>query len=1219
MALMFAVSGFLLYVTKERNSGTKSMLIIMGLDNTTYWMSQILSFLIETSLLSLGVSIAIACQIAAQTDRSISGVYAFFGWFLTLVNLGPFLFTISSLLISDKLSGAMSNMLKYIVPMAPLLVMVQNINQETASSRFFLCLIPPMNFMFVLRDALKQVFTPEPIICLLINFPFWCFFAWYLDIILPTATTSSRKQPCFCFFTCFNSNQDENLVLSDVASRGHEEKSLIVIKNLQKQFGNFKAVDGLSLNIEEGTIYGLLGFNGAGKTTTINIISGLLKPSGGDVKLNGYSVRTDMHKIRKHLGMCPQHNIMFDLLTIGEHLLLFGRLKGMNDDEISRQTKMLLESLNLQHQVNCLAKNLSGGQKRMLCMVQAFLGNPKVILLDEPTSGVDSESRRAMWNFIMKAKEGRAIILTTHQMREADVLCDKIGIMSEGKLLVEGDSVTLKQRYSVGYQIDITHDEKFKEKDLDFVRESIPSAKTNCRSDDVFEINVPAKFQTKLPELIEKLEDSDGVKHLNVHAATLNSVFLNLAQRVEEGKAIDRRESEDQKDVESIKVDSCEIDNVKSRPNICFQILLLTMKRFYITFLYWSPILSGIIQVCILATIIMSLLTIANVNGGNEYMKVSEAGKIAFVTDDGLSSDLQNHFSSADASLYSYTDWEANANIPRERTIEEHLIIVNHDGKTSVYAEPFHIGYIFLAIQSLTTDVKEFVLGNTNNGISLTEVLTPMILILGMGLIMGASWFYIGKEFGENLLQFQAQMGTPKILIWLSNYIFDVGLNMMFITIFISIAITTGQKLLVSLYLYNAFLAILGYVFIQYICVYTFRRAKTIETLLSWSALMQIGIFFVEIFMVIPKETRGDDLLKLLFEPDKDLPGDARFRIAQIINYLFPVCQFMIGCSKSFVVVILDLYANEDSTMAEEKDKLMKHMYGERLAYSILAALFWGFVLFSLNIYHATKKDPLHIKQNRAIPADVQAEKERVDKLMEAELDKDELIVGHRLTKIFSKNGGSFAAVDDLTFSVRRGECFGLLGRNGAGKTTAMNMLTTNFAPSSGSVLLSGLSSVREMRKIIGICPQHECFWEQVTVFQHLFYFGLLKGVSTSDIRKHIHILCEALTLDPYYSRAVGKLSGGNKRKLMLATSLIGASEVVFMDEPSAGVDPFARKKMMDVLQKYKSSRAMVLTTHMMEETSEICDKVGIMVNVIKVAGIVTNRKLHVFRVILCA
>jgi ABC-type multidrug transport system ATPase subunit len=188
----------------------------------------------------------------------------------------------------------------------------------------------------------------------------------------------------------------------------------------------------------------------------------------------------------------------------------------------------------------------------------------------------------------------------------------------------------------------------------------------------------------------------------------------------------------------------------------------------------------------------------------------------------------------------------------------------------------------------------------------------------------------------------------------------------------------------------------------------------------------------------------------------------------------------------------------------------------------------------------------------------------------------------------------------DISFMINKGDKIGLVGKNGAGKSTAINMMTGMLPPTSGNGYIfenSLVNSSLRIRQDVGLCPQENIFWNKFSVYNHLYYYAAMNGVPISDIHSHVMTLIDLLGLKLFKDIACGYLSGGNKRKVMLATSLIGGSRVLFFDEPTAGVDPVARKKGLKVVEKYKSERPIVLTTHIMEECEEICDKVGIMVN----------------------
>jgi ATP-binding cassette, subfamily A (ABC1), member 3 len=218
--------------------------------------------------------------------------------------------------------------------------------------------------------------------------------------------------------------------------RKEDQNEFIKISNLKKKFDQgFYAIDDLNAEMYEDEIFALLGHNGAGKTTTINVLCGMLAASKGKAQIYGYNIKTQMKQIRKMMGICPQHNILFPKLTCREHLSIFADFKGMDrklkDEEINR----LLKDLNLEDKQNVISSNLSGGYKRKLSLGIALVGGSKVVFLDEPSSGMDVTARREMWDMLKKYRAGRVIILTTHYMEEADNLGDRIGIMSHGQML----------------------------------------------------------------------------------------------------------------------------------------------------------------------------------------------------------------------------------------------------------------------------------------------------------------------------------------------------------------------------------------------------------------------------------------------------------------------------------------------------------------------------------------------------------------------------------------------------------------------------------------------------------------------------------------------------------------------------------------------------------------------------------------------------------------
>ncbi|XP_020626914.1 ATP-binding cassette sub-family A member 2-like isoform X2 [Orbicella faveolata] len=229
----------------------------------------------------------------------------------------------------------------------------------------------------------------------------------------------------------------------------------VTIENLVKVYkeGKKLAVDGLTLNLYEGQITSFLGHNGAGKTTTMSILTGLFPPTAGTAYVYGCDIRVDMDKIRRSLGMCPQHNVLFDRMTVDEHLWFYARLKGMPEKDVKREMDQLVMDVGLPTKRHCAVETLSGGMKRKLSVAMAFAAGSRTVILDEPTAGVDPYARRAIWDLLIKYKKGRTILLSTHFMDEADLLGDRIAIVSNGKLRCVGSPLFLKSHFGDGYHL----------------------------------------------------------------------------------------------------------------------------------------------------------------------------------------------------------------------------------------------------------------------------------------------------------------------------------------------------------------------------------------------------------------------------------------------------------------------------------------------------------------------------------------------------------------------------------------------------------------------------------------------------------------------------------------------------------------------------------------------------------------------------------------------
>lgn len=219
----------------------------------------------------------------------------------------------------------------------------------------------------------------------------------------------------------------------------------IEVKDLGKRFGETVALRGLNLQVARGELFGLLGPNGAGKSTTINILCGLLAPTSGSARVGGHDLPKETRAVKEIIGVCPQEFGVFPFLTGRENVLLFGDLAGVSKKVLKARADDLLKRMGLDGEADRRVKGYSGGMKRRISVVTALIGDPEIAFLDEPTTGLDPQSRRAVWDFIRSLKQRqRTVVLTTHYMEEAEVLCDRVAIIDQGRLIALGTPAELK-------------------------------------------------------------------------------------------------------------------------------------------------------------------------------------------------------------------------------------------------------------------------------------------------------------------------------------------------------------------------------------------------------------------------------------------------------------------------------------------------------------------------------------------------------------------------------------------------------------------------------------------------------------------------------------------------------------------------------------------------------------------------------------------------------
>jgi len=309
--------------------------------------------------------------------------------------------------------------------------------------------------------------------------------------------------------------------------------SAVAARNLSKGYDKGQlAVDSLDLDIRPGEVFGLLGPNGAGKTTTIRMLLGLLRPTSGQVFIHGEEITTGRQKVKTKLGVCPQETVLWPELTVSEHLSLIGRMYDVPAKTLRADAERLIEEFSLGEKRNQPVKRLSGGLKRRLNLALALVHGPDVIMLDEPSAGLDPQSRALLWERITRLTEDgrRTVILTTHSMEEADRLSDRVGILDHGRMLVLDAPDTLKRSIGEGDVLEVDLDRAPSPEAVEALRRHglVEHDSAAATTISVRGLNIMERF----PGIVEALAASSVmIRNTRLRPNTLEDVFLKLTGR----------------------------------------------------------------------------------------------------------------------------------------------------------------------------------------------------------------------------------------------------------------------------------------------------------------------------------------------------------------------------------------------------------------------------------------------------------------------------------------------------------------------------------------------------------------------------------------------------------------------------------------------------------------------------------------------------------------
>uniref|UniRef100_A0A8D0NH23 ABC transporter domain-containing protein n=1 Tax=Sus scrofa TaxID=9823 RepID=A0A8D0NH23_PIG len=965
----------------------------------------------------------------------------------------------------------------------------------------------------------------------------------------------------------------------------------IQIKHMCKEFrvkNTIKtAVKDLSLNLFEGQITVLVGHNGAGKSTTLSILSGLYLLTSGEAYVNGYDVSKQMGQIRKSLGLCPQQDLLFNYLTVSEHLYFYSVIKGIPQKMRLIEINNMLSTFNLLEKHNAFSVSLSGGMKRKLSIIIALIGGSKVVILDEPTSGMDPASRRATWNLLQHYKQDRTILLTTHDVDEADLLGDRIAIMVNGSLRCCGSSIFLKKIYGVGYHIDIVKEPHCDVEEIaKIIYYHIPTAtlEKNARNELSFILpkDYTHRFETLFTDL-EKRRKELGIASFGASITTMEEVFLRVSNMEDSPTDIQATQPHPPSTV-SIKNQNRNMSRneradssaMNESPAVMFntgyslyqqQFCAMFIKKAIFSWRNWKLILILILAFLGSLIFLLSEGAIFSNNNDNEKARQMDLGQygptivpVSISGDSNLTLAFLQHLKSmlepekqtlkeVQGDLLKYLmenkDCIQSCIVAFSIVVKTNTTIFTALFNNQAYHSP-----------SLTLAMLDNILFKSVSGpnASLTVSNKPqpspayneprisghqmaLNVHFGMALLISSFCLQTVTERVSKAKHIQFVSGVYVLVYWLSALLWDF--TIFFITCCLLLVMFKYGRLDI------------------YITDYRFLDTMLIFLLYGWSA---IPLMYLLSFL-FTRSTSAYIILVLFnyLSGIFTLLIDDSFQLGLIhgVNFLQKKMSFFFPFSDN----TKNVYSLEEETIGK---------------YMIMMSI-TGFVFLLIIFFLETTLWRLRTFFHQYIY----------------------FVIYKAFKKVYFKYPVIFA-VKNISLAIQKGECFGLLGFNGAGKTTTFKLLTGDEIVTSGKVFIDGFSITENTQKVksrIGYCPQSDALLEYMTGREIMIMYARLWGISEPQIQQYVDKWLNSLQLEPHADKLISTYSGGNKRQLSTAIALMGKPSVILLDEPTTGMDPVAQRLLWDaVTWARESGKAIVISSHRMEECDAFCTRLAIMV-----------------------
>lgn len=1221
---LFGLSAFVLVIHTARQlanerSTVKEFLSVMGLSTPMFYLSHIL----YASFKSLIVFV-ICCIPLIPTIAPVS-----VSLFLVTVVLYGISATVFAALISSLFKSP-NTVLKVTIIIWILLVALPH--RSPPVDQIFLCALSCLNPNAAFSYALKSMsdymnrdrtlswlnmfegasfhFAVGAALLMMLFDILWMFMATLLmDLLFSDSDFSFFKLPFARGYlqspstrlntVCDNNETDEGLL---------QTKAGIRVQQLIKVWSSTgeRAVDEMSLEAYVGQVTVLLGHNGAGKSTTFSMICGLIAPTSGSVLVRDFDIEKQRTLCRRYIGLCPQGNALFDRLTVNEHLWLIHGLKGATGSYMS-EGRQLLNQLKLSDKSKELAMNLSGGQKRKLCVSMAIIGNSTVILLDEPTAGMDPCARRDVESLIQSIKVDRTVLLTTHYMDEAELLGDRVAIMARGRVYCCGTPQFLKKRFGTGYVMTVVVTEDANAQEiagtvLQIAKKYVKDASKENVHGKQFEIILPKEEQKNFPVLfkhLEKAKDELKISSFGLSLNTLEQVFLKVAEKADPCYV----DASISRCIELIKAQ--QTDRLRGIPLLFAQVCALFIKRILYNVRNWTHLLTQLVVplgILILIAYLSKMTWRLDYDQERSY-SLSTFGPsripVKIVKKSSVSRAYLDLCLAQPGSVVSELNENANLSIWVEQLPKQlpaaGLGAVFEENVTELLfsSRAYHSLPSCLNLFSnarlkanapggnvgirtrLYAYVPYIIASNSSSGLISTEFVDVMIgpfIVLALALLTSAFIKFLVEERVSKFAHQQMLTGISPITFWatslLHDFLFFSVVCSCFLIVFIVSGWMQGYLNFVILLLVLYFWSCVPFV---YAVSFLFSSpSKAIVILFLWQL---VAAFAAMLVMTIISHA-------VTLDPT----------IADILRsiLLFVLPSFAFG--NAIMTVGTSSASKIPPQMLWEWNMLGKNMT-LMLIFGCFSAML--FVLFQFKsvryCWHQVWDLRFGRKDYGAVDRDEEDSDVRRERISVQQHGDDLALEVKDLCKMY----GHLTAVDGLTMGVRNGECFGLLGVNGAGKTTTFDILTGQSFATAGTAYIDKRDVTEQIP--IGYCPQFDALMLDFTGRESLKLIARMHGFLNVD--EFVELALQNVGMVDHADKLVRYYSGGQRRKISVALAVLSSTRIIILDEPTAGIDPKARREIWEVLSTVRdqSRCALLLTSHSMDECEALCSRIAIL------------------------